>query len=147
MTAIEFARNAQQPPGCPALVIVEDEAIIALDLKAQLEELGYRVAAISQNGAAALAAVEQHKPALVLMDIRLAGPIDGIETAELVRRDFGTPVVFLTSFSDAETMKRAYGTRPCGYLVKPVSTTDLQDAIKVTLERTTDRTGWKPVRP
>jgi CheY-like chemotaxis protein len=64
VTAIEFARSAQPPPGGSSLVIVEDEAIIALDLKAQLEELGYRVAAISQNGAAALAAVEQHKPAL-----------------------------------------------------------------------------------
>jgi CheY-like chemotaxis protein len=126
---------------------VEDEAIIALDLKAQLEELGYCVVAISQNGLAALAAVEQHKPALVLMDIRLTGPIDGIETAELIRRDFGTPVVYLTSFSDKETVRRASVTTPCGYLVKPISTTDLQDAIKLTLERTTDRTRWKPVLP
>ncbi len=89
------------------ILIVEDEALIAVDLRKKLEAAGYRVPAIVDNGADALLSVERFGPDLVLMDIRLRGPGDGIETAERIRRQFQVPVMFVTAHADRETLEMA----------------------------------------
>ena len=89
------------------ILIVEDEGLIAIDLKKKLEQAGYSVLAIVDNSEDALSSVEVLRPSLVLMDIRLRGPIDGVETADQIRRRFHVPVIFVTAHADRETLNRA----------------------------------------
>ncbi len=117
----------------PTILIVEDEGIIARDIRQQLVELGYEVVGDTPTGEEALTLIEQLKPSLVLMDIHLAGKLDGIETAQSVRRQFGTPVVFLTAFAGAETLERAKLTEPFGYIIKPFDERYLHTIIEMAL--------------
>jgi two-component system, cell cycle sensor histidine kinase and response regulator CckA len=114
----------------PRILIVEDEAVIALDLKSILENLGYTVSGSESSADKAIKICEEDSPDLVLMDIVLEGEMDGIEAAEIVRSRWGIPVVFLTAFADLERLNRAKLVNPFGYLVKPFRDQDL----KVTLE-------------
>ncbi|NML13381.1 ATP-binding response regulator [Azohydromonas caseinilytica] len=118
-----------------SILIVEDEAVIALDLQLQLEDMGYRVLGPAESGPQALALAAQERPDLVLMDIRIQGPIDGIETAARLGRVSGLPVVFLTSHSDDETVAQAARTSPCGFLTKPFEGRALRAAIEMALSR------------
>jgi PAS domain S-box-containing protein len=118
-----------------SILIVEDEAVIALDLQLQLEDMGYRVLGPAESGPQALALAVQQRPDLVLMDIRIQGPIDGIETAARLGRVSGLPVVFLTSHSDDETVAQAARTSPCGFLTKPFESRALRAAIEMALSR------------
>lgn len=102
------------------ILIVEDEAITAIELESHLEDLGYTVVGIAGTASAALAAAEQHRPDLVLMDVRLAQGGDGVQVATELRRLYDMPSVFLTAHADAETRERAAAARPVGYLSKPV---------------------------
>lgn len=119
----------------PSILIVEDEAIVALDLKLQLQDLGYLVAGIAGSAAEAVAAVQEHRPSLVLMDVRLQGPGDGIQAAEQIQRERPTPLIFLTSHSDADTVQRAARTAPYGYLTKPYQLKELRAGIEVALTK------------
>lgn len=119
----------------PSILIVEDEAIVALDLRLQLQDLGYQVVGVARSAAEAVAAVRQHRPHLVLMDVRLQGQGDGVEAAEQIRREMPTPVIFLTSHSDAETVQRAARTAPYGYLTKPYQLKELRAGIEVALTK------------
>lgn len=122
---------AALPPA--SILIVEDEAVVALDLKMELEALGYQVAGIADTAEQALELARRHRPGLALMDIKLKGEEDGIAAAERLRRDVGVPVVFLTSFSDAETVRRAARTAAYGYLTKPFQPRELRAGIEVAL--------------
>jgi PAS domain S-box-containing protein len=115
------------------ILIVEDEGLIALDLKTKLEQRGYVVSAIADNGPDALIACEQLKPSLVMMDIRLRGPQDGIELADLIRRTFHLPVMFVTAHADRETLDRARITEPFGYIVKPFHSVDFRAQVEIAL--------------
>lgn len=115
------------------ILIVEDEVIVALDLKTQLEDQGYAIVGIAESGDRALALARQAKPDLTLMDVRLKGPMDGIQAAAVMARELGTPVIFLTSFSDPETVQRAAETGPYGYLTKPFEFKELRAAIEIAL--------------
>ena len=117
----------------PTLLIVEDEAIVAMDLREQLLGLGYKVCGIASNADKAIALARQHRPDLVLMDIVIKGDRDGIATAEVIGRSLHIPVVFLTAYSDASTVERAAKTAPYGYLTKPFQTKELRAAIEVAL--------------
>jgi PAS domain S-box-containing protein len=117
----------------PAILIVEDEGIIARDIRQQLGELGYEVAGDTPTGEEAVVLAAQLKPDLVLMDIHLAGAMDGIEAAQTIRRESGTPVVFLTAFAGAETLERAKLTEPFGYIIKPFDERYLHTAIEMAL--------------
>ena len=117
------------------VLIVEDEAVIALDLTRRLNKLGYRVAAALASGEEALAWAAQQRPDLVLMDIVLCGQLDGIRTADELRRRYGLPVIFLTAYSDDKTLSRASGVRPYGYLLKPFDDRELYTAIEMALYR------------
>jgi PAS domain S-box-containing protein len=118
-----------------SILVVEDEAIVALDLKMQLEEMGYDVAGTAESGAQALDLARSRRPTLALMDVMLKGDMDGIEVADIFGRSLEIPVVFLTSFSDAETVRRAARTAPYGYLTKPFQIKELRAAIEVALQK------------
>jgi len=115
------------------ILIVEDEGMIALELKHRLERAGYRVQAIADNGDDAIRSVTSARPDLVLMDIRLRGPRDGIETADEIRRRFHVPVMFVTAHADRETLERAKITEPFGYIVKPFHGVDFRAQIEVAI--------------
>jgi PAS domain S-box-containing protein len=119
----------------PSILIVEDEGIVALDLKLQLQDLGYGVVGVASSAAEAVAAVRRHRPSLVLMDVRLQGVGDGIDAAERINRELPTPLIFLTSHSDAETVQRAARTAPYGYLTKPYQLKELRAGIEVALTK------------
>jgi len=115
------------------ILIVEDEGLIALDLKKKLELAGYAIAGIADNAEDALVSVERLRPALVLMDIRLRGAMDGVETADQIRWRFHVPVIFVTAHADRETLNRARITEPFGYIVKPFHGIDFRVQIEVAL--------------
>ena len=115
------------------LLIVEDEAIVAADLASKLGRLGYRISGTTGVGAEAIAMARNWRPDLVLMDIRLSGNMDGIETAQTVRQEFDLPVIFLTAHSDRATVERAKLTEPFGYLLKPFDQFSLETHIEMAL--------------
>ena len=118
----------------PKILIVEDEAIVAMDLKLHLQELGYGVAALASSGKEALAAASGLVPDLVLMDISLGAGMDGIEAARQLHA-VGIPVVFLTAYADETTLARAKESGPYGYLLKPFDERSLHSTIEMALYR------------
>ncbi|HNV70514.1 MAG TPA: response regulator [Candidatus Ozemobacteraceae bacterium] len=115
------------------ILLVEDEAILALQMKEAIRQMGYCVTGVCASGEKALESVERQKPDLVLMDINIQGEMDGIETARMIRERYEIPSVFLTAHSDESTIARAKIVEPYGYLLKPVNTKELQIAIDVAL--------------
>src|SRR5205085_12226005 len=102
-------------------VVVEDERIVALNLKQRLTRLGYDVTALATSGEGALAAIAARPPDIVLMDIHIDGDMDGIDTAEAIPADLHIPVAYLTAYAEEATLDRARHTRPYGYLLTPFS--------------------------
>jgi CheY-like chemotaxis protein len=90
----------------PKIMIVEDENIIALDIRSMLEDLGYLVSDIVSSGEESIQKASKKKPDLVLMDIKLKGRIDGVSAGEEIYRQFRIPIVYLTAYSDQATIKR-----------------------------------------
>ncbi|HVW24076.1 MAG TPA: response regulator [Polyangiaceae bacterium] len=119
----------------PSVLIVEDERIVAKDLEDTLAELGYSTSAIASSADEAVAEASKRCPDVVLMDIRIKGEQDGVETAELLRRRFDVPVVYMTAHADEATLQRAKKTEPYAYLVKPVKSNALRSAIEIALYR------------
>lgn len=117
------------------ILVVEDEPVTAADIEDILTEFGYLVTAVTSSGTEALQKAETTSPDLVLMDIRIQGKMDGIETAFELRERFNIPVVYLTAHSDDETLARAKMAEPLGYVVKPFHPNDLQASIQVALHK------------
>ena len=117
------------------IMIVEDEIIVAQDISQRLSGLGYTVIGIALNAVEAIDLARQSKPDLILMDIRLANSLDGIETAERINRETETAIVYLTAFSDREILDRAKNTRPYGYLIKPCSDNELRAAVEIAINK------------
>jgi PAS domain S-box-containing protein len=117
------------------LLIVEDEPIVALDLQQELEELGCDVTGLAESADAALMSIEESRPDLALMDIRIEGAMDGIQTARLIRHAYQIPVVFLTSYSDKATLARAARELPYGYLTKPFKSRELEATLSMALHK------------
>jgi PAS domain S-box-containing protein len=115
------------------ILIVEDEAIAAEDLSQKLSHLGYGVKGISARGEDAVLLVRDKHPDLVLMDIHLQGWMDGVEAAEIIRREYDIPIVYLTAHSDRTTWQRAKVTEPFGYLLKPFEEMELHTHIEMAL--------------
>jgi response regulator NasT len=116
------------------VVIAEDEALIRMDLREMLEEEGYEVVAEAGDGRAAVQAVEEHKPDLVILDVKM--PIlDGITAAEQIVAKRGAAVVMLTAFSQRELVSRARDAGAMAYLVKPFTKNDLLPAIEMAVSR------------
>jgi len=116
------------------IVIVEDERIVALELELRLERMGFDVLATFGSGEEMIASASELAPDLALMDIRLAGEMDGVETAEQLRA-FGIPTVFLTAYADDATLDRVKSTEPLGYILKPFEERGLQATIDTALFR------------
>lgn len=117
------------------ILIAEDECITAMDIEERLQRLGYTVPAVVSSGEGAIRKVEETRPDLVLMDIVLSGDTDGVCAAQEIQSRLGTPIVYLTAYSDNATWERAKATEPFGYLVKPVKDTDLFRSIEIALQR------------
>jgi CheY-like chemotaxis protein len=103
------------------ILIVEDEAIVGMDLAARLEAEGYDVLEVADNGKDALALFKANEVDLVLLDIQLKGSWDGIETAQHLKQIKSVPIVYLSGQTDEETLERAKETSPSAYLTKPVA--------------------------
>jgi diguanylate cyclase (GGDEF)-like protein len=119
----------------PGVLLVEDEAIIALDLEESLLRNGYRLAGHATSGEEAITLAAERAPDIVIMDVDLPGRIDGVEAARQIRKRKPVPVVFLTGLSDSSTFKRAIETEPFGYLAKPFREVELRSAIEVAIRR------------
>jgi len=117
------------------LLIVEDEPIVALDLKQELESLGCEVVGVAESADEALAVAETMRPDLALMDVRIVGSMDGIQTARLLRSAYQVPAIFLTSYSDDTTIARAAREMPYGYLTKPFQSRELKASLQVALTK------------
>ena len=117
------------------IAIVEDEFIVALDIKTFLLRNGYAIAGMFSSGEELLERFGEIKPDLILMDIKIHGKLDGVETARLVHERHRTPVVLLTANSDDETIARAKITQPFGYIIKPFDERELKTAIEIALYR------------
>lgn len=116
-----------------SIMIVEDENIIALDIKNRLRALGYFIPAVVPSGEEAVVEAEKVKPDLVLMDIMLRGKMDGITAAKSILEDNNIPVIFLTSFSDEKTLRLAHEASPYGYLIKPLNEKELKQKLEMVL--------------
>jgi len=112
------------------ILIVEDESIVALELKDRLEKLGYQVIATVSTGEKAIKTTEEKNPDLILMDIHLKGNMDGITAAKHIKN---TPIIYLTAYADTETLNRARITTPYAYIVKPFEERELQSNIEIAL--------------
>ena len=117
----------------PRVLVVEDEAIVARDIAMQLSELGYVAVGIASSAEQALEMVAALAPDLVLMDIQLGGPTDGIAAAETIRQQYALPVVFITAYSADEILARAKLTEPYGYILKPFTDRELRVTLTMAL--------------
>ncbi len=115
------------------ILIVEDESIVALELESRLCDLGYSVCGIVVSGDEAIKLTKEHIPNIILMDINIKGPIDGVQTAEKIKEIFDIPIIFLTAFTDPNTLERAKITGPYGYIVKPFEERELHTSIEIAI--------------
>jgi two-component system, cell cycle sensor histidine kinase and response regulator CckA len=117
------------------VMIVEDDPILAHVFQQQLLTFGYEVLGIAASGEQALRQIEVSQPDLILMDIRIEGRLDGIETATRILRDRQIPVIYITSSAAEETLERARDTKPYGYLIKPFYDRELHATIQMAVQR------------
>jgi len=115
------------------ILVVEDEGVLARGIERKMTALGYIVTGIAFSGEEAIRKAAENRPNLVLMDIKLDGKMDGVEAARQIREKFKIPVVYLTAFSDKETIRRAKITEPYGYILKPVNERELHCNIEIAL--------------
>jgi len=115
------------------VMVVEDESIVAMDLKRALEGFGYQVPATATSGSQAVEIAREMHPDIVLMDIRLEGQMDGIETAHRLKESLDVPVVFLTAYSNESTLQRAKTAQPFGFLLKPFQARELRSAVEIAI--------------
>ncbi len=113
------------------VMIVEDEAIVSMDIQDSLVHLGYEVAATATSGEDAIELAGEHRPDMVLMDIMLMGDMDGIEAAKVIRERFSIPIIYLTAYSSNDMLEKAMITGPYSYLIKPFNKEELNSAIRI----------------
>jgi len=129
--------DTQETPGAPKrrrAVVAEDEALIRMDIVETLVEGGYEVVGQAANGEEAVALATEHKPDVVVMDIKMP-VMDGISAAELIAKDRLAPVVLLTAFSQRELVERARDAGAMAYVVKPFTPGDLLPAVEIAASR------------
>ena len=119
----------------PRIMVVDDEAIITTQLEERLAAMGYEVAGKASSAEKCLDMARKLRPDLILMDIVMPGKLDGIEASEIIKKELGIPVVFLTAYADDDFVKRAKCTDPYGYIVKPFHEGEIKAAIEVALRR------------
>jgi two-component system response regulator LytT len=115
------------------VLVVEDESIVSKDIQHSLKKLGYTVVVGAATGEKALELIKSECPDIVLMDIMLKGNMNGIEVAEIVKKELNIPVIFLTAYADESTLSKAKVTEPYGYIIKPFKEIDLHTSIEMAL--------------
>ncbi|MBP1945232.1 methanogen output domain 1-containing protein [Methanobacterium petrolearium] len=115
------------------ILVVEDEAIVAMGIKQKLEELDYQVIDIVYTGEDAVKTALETEPDLILVDIVLKGNMDGIEAASKIRKQLDVPIIYLTAYSDEEVLERARRTEPYGYIIKPFKKSELNANLEMAL--------------
>ncbi len=116
------------------ILIVEDEQIIAADIKNLLEMEGYKVLTIQDTAENAIESIKSNKPDLVLIDIALSGKMNGIELAEKIGKSSPIPVIFVSAYTEKKTVDAALKTKPSGYVMKPISDENLMEEIRKALK-------------
>lgn len=117
----------------PNILIVEDENIIAMDIRFMLENLGYKISGVVSSGEDSIKKAYNMLPDLILMDIKLKGNIDGVSAANQIYKSLRIPVVYLTAYLDNSTMDRVKKTMHFGFISKPFEEKELQNIIEETL--------------
>lgn len=115
------------------ILIVEDEPIVALDIKSTLSKLGYIITDCVANYDDALSSIKSNEPDLIFMDIHLENSKNGIEIAKEVKKSKNIPIIYLTAFSDDETIQKAIETNPINYLIKPFKREELKSSIMLSM--------------
>lgn len=115
------------------VLVVEDEKILALGMKQKLEKMGHIVVDMVDKGEKAVISAQKYLPEIILMDIVLKGDMDGIEAAQIIRKEMKIPIIYLTAYADEEVIKRARITEPYAYIVKPYRYNDLNANIQMAL--------------
>ncbi len=129
------------------ILVVDDEAIITMQLEERLTAMGYTVAGMAASGEDAVDKARRIRPDLVLMDIVMPGKMNGIEAAKIVTQELDIPVVFVTSYADDAIIEKAKSVRPYGYIVKPFNELEIKAAIEVALFRkATEREEQKLIK-
>jgi CheY-like chemotaxis protein len=119
----------------PRALIVEDEILIAEELKERLSRLGFSIIAAVDSGEEGVVIATRERPDLVLMDIRLKGEKDGVQAAKEIRQQVDVPIVYLTAYSDRLTVDRAKQSEHDGFILKPFLRRELQPTIEVAMQR------------
>ena len=117
------------------ILIVEDQNITALDIRRTLQEFGYDPVGPVVSGKDAVMSALTNRPDVILMDIILKGPMDGIDTAQVIQSQYRCPVIYVTAHSDQSMLDRAKVTEPSGYILKPINEQELYVAIEMALYR------------
>lgn len=117
------------------IIIIEDEALIAIEIESTLTLLGYHVVGKAMNGDRALDLFANTKCDLIMLDISIKGTLSGIDLAKIVRNKYHVPFIFLTSYSDKSTLDKVKETNPYGYIVKPFNESDLRSTIELALHK------------
>ena len=117
------------------ILVVEDEAFVAEEIREDLERGGYRVPEIVSSGEEVMEAVQRVKPDLILMDVHIESAVDGIDAAYLTQAEFKIPVIYLTAYSDVDTLRRASATNPAAFLLKPFREEDLLSSVRSALAK------------
>jgi DNA-binding response OmpR family regulator len=115
------------------VLIVEDEIIVALELRIELEKLNFEVTDIVCTQTKVMSSIKYNEPAIIVMDINLGKNDNGIDIAQIIRKEKKIPILYLTAFSDDATMERAFSTDPIGYIIKPFKTEELKINIQLAL--------------
>ena len=113
------------------LMIVEDEVLTRRFLQSVAEKLGIRVLGTCDNGSTLLKMLATERPEMILMDINIRGPIDGLQTVQRIYRDHPVPIVFVTAYTDSETLAEAMRLSPYGFVAKPVTPKQLEIALQL----------------
>jgi len=135
--------QTNQPSPRPRALIVEDEILIAEELRERLSRLGFFVIAVVDSAEEGVAIATSERPDVVLMDIRLKGAKDGVQAAEEIHGLVDVPVVYLTAHSDRLTVERAKRTHYDGFILKPFRAKELQSTIEIAIQRHALRTSEK----
>jgi CheY-like chemotaxis protein len=125
------------------ILIVEDEAVLAMVYLKQLRTIGYRDVGLAFSGKDALAAVEKDRPKLILLDVKLRGNLDGIQVAEIIRCRHEVPIIYITAYSDPETLRRAWRTHPVCILGKAWDGAELVRVVSTVLIPVRKAAGYK----
>lgn len=115
------------------ILVVEDESIVSRDIQQSLNRLGYTVVGSADNSEKAINIAREEHPDLILMDIMLKGNVNGISTAEIIKKELDIPIIFLTAYADESTLAKAKITEPHGYLIKPFKEQELHSVIEMSI--------------